>query len=237
MDGGWRKPLEFNGRDWKYCHNPTENPDHFKEFAFENTLAGSFRRMPGKPWGWHGASLPGFRPFCPTFEAENPCFWPWISRCRAPAFGRMPDLVQVKPLALLPTQAGCAVFLGDGHKAIVFYIDPAIGASIQATIQGGNPPRPLTHDLYKLTLDAFGAKVLRMIIVSMKDEIYHARLILEARNEIMECKLVELDCRPSDGLAMALRFQAPIYVLRELWERLEDMSDVLRSAQEEDDQS
>lgn len=189
------------------------------------------------PEGRQGASLSGFRLFHRAFEAKNPCFWPWIAPCRGPAFSGMPDLVQVKPLALVPTQAGCAVFLGDGHKAIVFYIDPAIGASIQATIQGEKAPRPLTHDLYQLTLDAFGAKVLRMIIVSMKDEIYHARLILEARNEIMECKLVELDCRPSDGLAMALRFQAPIYVLRELWERLEDMSGVLRSAQEQDDQA
>ena len=59
----------------------------------------------------------------------------------------MPDLVQVDPVALLPTQAGCAVFLGNGEKSIVFYIEPAIGASINDALSDRQPPRPLTHDL------------------------------------------------------------------------------------------
>ena len=145
----------------------------------------------------------------------------------------MPDLIQVNPLALLPTQAGCAVFLGDGHKAIVFYIDPAIGASIHGHLKGQMAPRPLTHDLYRDTLTAFGAKVSRMIIVRMEDDVYYARLILEAENEVMERKIVELDCRPSDGIAVAARCGAPVYVASELWERLEDMSDLLRQLQEQ----
>ena len=67
----------------------------------------------------------------------------------------MSDLIRVEPIALLPTQAGCAVFLGDGKKAIVFYIDPAVGASINASLSGHLSPRPLTHDLYLHTLQAF----------------------------------------------------------------------------------
>ena len=114
----------------------------------------------------------------------------------------MPDLVRVEPIALLPTQAGCAVFLGDGAKAIVFYIDPGVGASINTSLSGQLPPRPLTHDLYLLTLEAFGAKVSRAVIVNMENEVYYARLILEAENEIMERKIIELDARPSDCLAL-----------------------------------
>ena len=53
-----------------------------------------------------------------------------------------------------------------------------------------------------LTLQAFGAKVSRAVIVRMEKEIYYARLILEAENEIMERKIVELDARPSDCLAL-----------------------------------
>ena len=145
----------------------------------------------------------------------------------------MPNLVRVEPVALLPTQAGCAVFLGDGTKTIVFYIDPGIGASINASLSGQTPPRPLTHDLYMLTLQAFGAKVARAVIVRMEQDIYYARLILEAENEIMERKIVELDARPSDCLAVAARCGAPFYVVRELWETLEDMSGVLRDMREE----
>lgn len=142
--------------------------------------------------------------------------------------GDVPDLVRVEPIALLPTPAGCAVFLGDGKKSIVFYIDLAIGASINAALAGETPPRPLTHDLYLLTMEAFGAKVSRAVIVAIDKEIYYARLILEAENEIMERKIVELDARPSDCIAIAVRAGAPIYVLRELWETLDDMSSVLQ---------
>lgn len=144
----------------------------------------------------------------------------------------MPDLVRVEPIALLPTQAGCAVFLGNGEKVIVFYIDPAIGASINAALSGQLPPRPLTHDLLLLTFQAFGAKVSRAVIVRMEEEIYYARLILEAENEIMERKIVELDARPSDCLAVVTRCGAPFYVTRELWDSLPDMSDVLEEMRE-----
>ena len=144
----------------------------------------------------------------------------------------MSDLVRVEPIALLPTQAGCAVFLGDGKKAIVFYIDPAVGAAINATLSGHLPPRPLTHDLYLHTLQAFGAKISRAVIVNMENEIYYARLILEAENEIMERKIIELDARPSDCLALAVRCSAPFYVVRALWDTLEDMSAVLAEMRE-----
>lgn len=144
----------------------------------------------------------------------------------------MPDLVRVEPIALLPTQAGCAVFLGDGQKAIVFYIDPAVGASINASLSGQLPPRPLTHDLFMLSLEGFGGRVSRAVIVRMEEEIYYARLILEAENEIMERKIIELDARPSDCLALVVRCGAPFYVVRELWERLEDMSGTLAEMRE-----
>ena len=48
----------------------------------------------------------------------------------------MKDHVRVEPVALMPTSAGCAVFLGDGEKVIVFYVEPAIGASINAVMSG-----------------------------------------------------------------------------------------------------
>ena len=150
-------------------------------------------------------------------------------------FSWMPDLVRVEPIALLPTKAGCAVFLGNGEKCIVFYIDPSVGASINACLSGQAPPRPLTHDLYLLTLQAFGAKVSRAVIVRFDHDIYYARLILEAQNEIMERKIVELDARPSDCLAIAARCGAPFYVVKQLWKTLEDMSGVLQDLRENAD--
>lgn len=139
----------------------------------------------------------------------------------------MSELVRVEPVALLPTQAGCAVFLGNGEKSIVFYIEPAIGASIQDAISDRKPPRPLTHDLFNDALKAFGATVQRVVIVKVESDVFYARLFFEAENEIHEKIIVELDARPSDSIALAVRQQAPIFVVRDVWENLKDMTAVL----------
>ena len=139
----------------------------------------------------------------------------------------MSDPVRVEIVALMPTQAGCAVFLGDGSKVILFYIDPAVGLSINTVMSGQKMPRPLTHDLYMLTLQAFGASVSRVMITDVEGDVFYARLILEAENEIMERKIIELDARPSDCLAIAARAEAPVYVLREIWEKQEDRAALL----------
>ncbi|MBK1882510.1 bifunctional nuclease family protein [Luteolibacter pohnpeiensis] len=139
----------------------------------------------------------------------------------------MPDLVRVEPIALLPTPAGCAVFLGDGQKSIVFYIDPAIGISINTSLSGQIPQRPLTHDLFLQVVEIFGGKISRAIIMRYENEVFYARLILEAENEIMERKIVELDARPSDCIALAVRCGAPLFVVRKVWDGLKDMTPTL----------
>ncbi len=145
----------------------------------------------------------------------------------------MLELVRVEPIALLPTQAGCAVFLGDGKKSIVFYIEPAIGASINAALAGQVSPRPLTHDLMMDMLKTFGGTVQRMLIVKVEEEVFYARLFIEAQNEIMEKKIIELDARPSDCIALAVRSGAPLFVLESVWTGLKDMTDVLDELREQ----
>lgn len=149
----------------------------------------------------------------------------------------MPDLTRVEPIALLPTQAGCAVFLGDGEKVISFFIDPSIGVSINAVLAGQKPERPLTHDLFLMTLEAFGAQLQRVVIVDMKEEVYFARVIFHVENEIQEKKIVELDARPSDSIALAVRVNAPIYVVTALWASLTDVSDTLEEMRRESEDS
>ncbi len=148
----------------------------------------------------------------------------------------MSQLVRVEPIALMPTSAGCAVFLGDGEKSIVFYIEPSIGASINAVMSGVKPPRPLTHDLFSQTLEAMGARVDRVVIMRVEEDVYYARLFVIAENEIMERKVIEIDARPSDCLALAVRQQAPVYVLAEVWAGLRDMTGVLEDLRGKDEQ-
>lgn len=137
------------------------------------------------------------------------------------------EMVRVEPVALLPTPSGCAVFLGDGEKVILIYIDPSIGASINMALQQEKAPRPLTHDLFHGVLGAFGAEVTRVVIVKADGDLFFARLFLQVENELMEKKIVELDARPSDSIALAVRDSAPIYVLESVWSGLNDVSDLL----------
>jgi hypothetical protein len=102
-------------------------------------------------------------------------------------------------------------------------------------MSGVKPPRPLTHDLFSQMLGAFGARVEKAVIVKVDGEVFYARLYVAAENEIMERKVVEIDARPSDCLALAVRQEAPVYVREQVWEELRDMSDVLAELKDKAD--
>ncbi|WP_411827448.1 bifunctional nuclease family protein [Luteolibacter sp. AS25] len=143
----------------------------------------------------------------------------------------MKKAIPVEIMALIPTQTGCAVFLGNSLKTILFYIDPAIGLSINAAMTEQPMPRPLAHDLYMMTLQGFGAEVSRIVINKVDGDVFFARIFITAQNEIMERKIVEIDARPSDSLAIAARAKAPILVAAEVWDQLEDKQSLLEKMQ------
>ena len=142
--------------------------------------------------------------------------------------------VQVK--GLIPTNAGVAVFIGNEEKVFVIYVDASVGNAINMFLTGTVKERPLTHDLMGLLLAALGARVERVVINDLKNGTYFGRLILTAENEIHQKKIIELDARPSDCIAMASHQRAPIYVSREVWDEVEDMSDVLEKMQQQQSQ-
>lgn len=140
-------------------------------------------------------------------------------------------MIQVQIKALIPTNAGVAVFIGNDEKIFVIYVDPSVGSAINMFVNGTAKERPLTHDLMALILAAVGARVDRVIVNDLKSGTYFGRLIITAENELQQRKIIELDSRPSDCLAMATQQKAPIFVSREVWDEVEDMSDVLETMQ------
>jgi len=106
-------------------------------------------------------------------------------------------------------------------------VDETVGAAISMFMRGVSKERPLTHDLVGHILMAFGAKVERIIINHVKGSVFHARLIITAENELHNKKLVELDARPSDSIALAVQQNAPIYVAADVWQTVEDMTETL----------
>ena len=79
--------------------------------------------------------------------------------------------------------------------------------NIMVHLSGEKPPRPLTPDLFINTLELLGVKVVRLEIVELKEGTFYGRLTMEQRG--LE---YEIDCRPSDGLALAVRAEAPILI-------------------------
>jgi hypothetical protein len=122
--------------------------------------------------------------------------------------------------------------VGNDEKVFVIYVDESVGAAITMFMNDTPKERPLTHDLMGHLLAAVGARVERVIINDLKSETYFARLIISAENELFEKKIIELDGRPSDCLAMAIQQRAPVYVSRDVWDEVEDRSDVLRNLEE-----
>ena len=141
-------------------------------------------------------------------------------------------VVPVEIRSVLPFNSGRAVFIGHDDKVFVIYVDESVGAAISMFMNETPKERPLTHDLIGHLLAALGAKVERVVINDLKSETYFARLIVSAENELFEKKIVELDGRPSDCIALAIAQRAPIYVSRDVWDEVEDRSDVLRHLEE-----
>jgi len=115
----------------------------------------------------------------------------------------------------------------------VIFVEQSVGTAIAMFKQGTRKERPLTHDLLASILQAFEAKIERVIINDLKRGTYFARLILSAENESQEKKIIEIDSQPSDCIAMAIQQTAPIYVSRDVWDQVEDMTEALQKMQEE----
>ncbi|MBK8093443.1 MAG: bifunctional nuclease family protein [Verrucomicrobiaceae bacterium] len=137
------------------------------------------------------------------------------------------EVIAVQVRAVLPLEGSFAVFLGNSDKTFVIYVDEGVGAAISMFMRGVAKERPLTHDLIAHILLAFGGKVERVIINHVEGSVFHARLILSAENELHIRKVVEIDARPSDSIALAVHQNAPIYVAAEVWSAVDDVSETL----------
>lgn len=142
------------------------------------------------------------------------------------------DVVEIEVKGVLPTTGGCAVFLGNDDKVFVIYVDQMVGVAITMFMRKEPKERPQTHDLMADILLALGARVQRVVINHFDSGVYYARLIISCENELQEKKIIEIDARPSDSIALATQQDAPIYVSREVWEDAEDMREHLKGMEE-----
>ena len=113
-------------------------------------------------------------------------------------------------------------------RILPIWIGPWEASAIAAHLQGVEPERPLTHDLFAAVLRDTSVRLDRVLISRLAEETFHARLVLvtaDARHEV--------DARPSDAIALAIRLEAPIYAAGDVLDR----AAALPEPDDEDDES
>src|ERR1044072_6886883 len=141
------------------------------------------------------------------------------------------DVVPISIRGILPANSGCAIFVGNDDKVFVIQVEHNMGQVIGMFLRDTPKERPLTHDLIGSVFKGFNVTVERVVITELKNSTYFARLVLQQENELGK-KIVEIDARPSDCLALAVAQKRPIYVASSLFSQVEDMSKWLEEINE-----
>jgi len=106
-------------------------------------------------------------------------------------------------------------------RILPIWIGPWEASAIAMRLQGVTPERPLTHDLLGSVIATLDARVERIVIVSLADETFHARLVIDTADASYE-----VDARPSDAVALAVRLDAPIYASPDVLDRAAKLIDL-----------
>jgi bifunctional DNase/RNase len=144
------------------------------------------------------------------------------------------DVIPVEIRGILPANSGCAIFVGNDEKVFVIQVEQSMGVVIGMFLRDAPKERPLTHDLVANIFKGFGIAVERAVITEMKNSTYFARLILQQTNELGR-KIVEVDARPSDCLALVTAQKRPLFVTASLFNQVDDMSKWLEEINENDE--
>jgi uncharacterized protein len=102
----------------------------------------------------------------------------------------------------------------DNKLNLPIWVGPLEATAMATELEGIKPQRPMTHDLMRNLLAEFGAVVESVEVTELRDNTYFARIILKTR----EGRALEIDSRPSDAIAIALRSKSPIYVAKKVLE-------------------
>jgi hypothetical protein len=138
--------------------------------------------------------------------------------------------MEIKGLMLDPTSNIPIVVLREegGQIFLPIWIGVFEANAIALRIEGIEPPRPLTHDLLRSVFAHFQVEVQRVVISDLKENTFFARIDVVRAGEASE-----IDARPSDAIALALRTEAPIFVKRDVLERAKAVDLATQATDEE----
>ena len=125
--------------------------------------------------------------------------------------------VNIHQLVIDPASRQPVVALADLQemRALFIWIGIPEARAIYSELEGVKHQRPLTHDLLEQIIQKTGGGIHRIVVTHTQENIYFATVVLQRENE-----LIEIDARPSDAIVMALKFDAPVFVSRDLFEKM-----------------
>ncbi len=134
----------------------------------------------------------------------------------------------------LISQHRVVVLRDEAQRYLPIWIGPFEADAITIELQNVDVARPLTHDLLKATIQGLGASVSHVVVNGLSDNTFYASVVLE-----IDGRSMEVDSRPSDAIALAVRAKAPIYVEESVMERagIVPGKDISASGEEEEDLS
>jgi uncharacterized protein len=140
-----------------------------------------------------------------------------VTACQAPSRAREEEHIQVEVqgVGFDPMLNSPVVILQnkDKSKAIPIWVGMLEAQAIHLQLEGKVLPRPMTHDLMKNIIEQVGVEFEKVTVRELKDSTYYAHIHL-----VQKGKPLEIDSRPSDAIALALRFHRPIYVAKTLFD-------------------
>ena len=142
---------------------------------------------------------------------------------RVTVYGVSFDVASKQPIVLLKVE--------DKNRFLPIWIGHPEAAAILIKLQNAELPRPMTHDLLATAIDSLAARVTGVLVTELRDNTFYAVIKLEARGE-----QIDLDSRPSDAIALAVRTDAPLFASTMLLEangiefeqEIEDVEDIVK---------
>jgi len=142
---------------------------------------------------------------------QPPSFFPYSGQLPEGETRDLGELVEVHIQGVFAADSeqskSLFVLVSDGDRKLPIVIGPFEAQAISLPLENAQPDRPMTHDLIRNLLDRLDATVERVVIDDLWNGIYYAKLYVKRGKEELE-----IDARPSDAIALAVRFDAPVFV-------------------------
>ncbi len=131
-------------------------------------------------------------------------------------------MIEIRVKSIIQTPQGCALLIGNEEKTFIIHVSSGIGMAISMLARDIHKVRPLTHDLIGNIMRGFNVRLDKIVINDLRDNTFFARIYLHSKNGSYK-RIIEIDARPSDSIALAIQQRAKMYVDETVFDQVEDI--------------